>query len=1009
MSNQLQLSGAQPIKQTRYTPLWNETFASGLVTQRNPLRAGSGNALLNRLYGGRNDAFLDGLNVEISNRLTPVRRPGSSVYNSQTFPAIDNFYEFRLFNPNTETIKVMADTASIIYDATGPSTKTSLFTKSTGAGEAYFQSVGNTLYWGDGVDQNKWVQSPLIWKATTLFNAQDFIVDTNGNLQVAVGSQTFTANFVAGTGFGFKLQFLPDGILPIARFLTGVSLTFAGFVNQTALNGETEPIVSIQGANLSLVPGASSFSTVQFTFATGGAGVGAGDDSGTATTGNGITGATQPTWATGLGAVTIDAGQQWINHGPAVELWGIIGPTTAPLVSQQPVNTSDVSWVASVYFPSAGGFVAGPYPDQNGLAQPILDGSGNVQFISRTVTVGAPITGASLPAFSGTPGVSVNDGNIIWTCQGPSTPSLSHAYTLGQWVNAVATDGNSYFFRCTKPGISGATAPSWLPAYGFIVQDGAATWENQGPPFDWSRIGPTQVVSGQIEILDSNGNRETTVISGVSGSTAPTWSTVQGSDTTDNTVKWLNDGPLSPASTLPWVWAYAYKNSVTGNVSSASPVSTPITQTLNNYEIIQGQSSTDPQVDTVVLYRSVQGGSTATLLFLDEIPNIPGKMWVYFDNTPDTGLDNELLANISPFGNPPPVGLVKMTYHLGRIWGVVNNSVYFSAGPDSTDGNGNEQFPPANVFVFPDEVNRLWATSQGLFVFTVADVYLISGITTSTFFSVPFLYGVGLQNYNAWAVNGATVYIFSSDYQLLSMDMSSGVSEVGFPIGDQFIQMSTAGLTTSIYNPNTARLTWHIAGSPDKGLYVSDFNTGWFRLYPTPAPETGLTWAPFAAIVNGVSQVQSVETSPGIHNLLIAPHTSGPILMRNSSVFTDNGLTYDANFVFGSIVLAQPGQLAELVFITTDSIATGTTPSLAVQLDELFAFAEGGFENLPAFGPDPPQLEPSTSMFSQRFYLSQTQQPAVCRSLQIRVDWRVDTVQNELLSLTLFGGYSSEL
>lgn len=1008
MPNLLSINGAQS-KPTRYSSIWNESFSSGLITQRNPLRAGKGSSLMNRLYGSETDSFLAGSNVEISNRLTPVRRPGSSIYNSRLFPVILDFYDFHIFNSNTETIKVIADAQFAIYDATGPSTQTVIYAKPTPGGQAYFQSVGNTLYIGTGTTQLQYIQSALNWTATTLFQTGNFIIDPNGNVQVAVGSQTYTTLFFkdnsAATSTTLQLDPSTPNILPNVRFLQGVTVSLSNFSVATWLNGKSgvaSPAASNFNASAvnNLNPTTIQLNVAVSSFGHAGA---AGFDAGTVTTGTGISGTTQPTWATGRGQVTQDGGAQWVNHGPALENWGIAAPTVAPTVAQLPVNTTDSSWFASVYYPSAGGFVAGSFPDQNGFAQPILQGA-NIQFISAT-TGAAFKTGASLPAFSTTPGGSVLDGSFTWTCQGSATPAISHGYTLGQWVVATASDGNQYFYRCIIPGTSGAVTPtSWTPAFGQVVVDGGITWQNVGPPFGWARIGALQTVEGTAETLDSNGSRETVVVSGISGSTAPTWATTQGSLTIDNTVTWLNDGPLSPASTLPWVWAYAYKNSVTGNVSTASPVSTPVTQALNFYELIQGPASTDPQVDTVVIYRSVQGGSTATLLFEDEIPNPPaGQFWQYYDDSTDQDLDDLILANVALSGNPPPAGLTKMTYHLDRIWGVVDNAVYFSAGPDSTDGNGNEQFPPANVFVFPDQVNRLYASSLGLFVFTVSDVYVIQGTTTSTFFSVPFLIGLGLPNYNAWTVNGATVYMFTSDRQMVSLDMGTGVSEVGFPIGDQFLQ--------SNWTPGSIHVTWHISGSPDKGLYVSDFFTGWYRMYPTPAPETGNTWAPFAAIAGGISAVKSIETTPGTHSLLIGTglHGFGPILKRDSSVFTDNGVAYDANFLLGSVVLAQPGQLAELVFLTTDSIATGTRPILSVQLDEIAPFSAGMFEALPNYTADPTQLEPSTSMYSQRFYLSQTQQPALCRSLQINVDWGTDTVQNELLSLTIFGGYSSEL
>ena len=308
-------------------------------------------------------------------------------------------------------------------------------------------------------------------------------------------------------------------------------------------------------------------------------------------------------------------------------------------------------------------------------------------------------------------------------------------------------------------------------------------------------------------------------------------------------------------------------------------------------------------------------------------------------------------------------------------------------------------------------MTRLWESTQGLFVFTTSDIYGILGTTTSAFYSLPVVTGVGLLNYNAFDVNGSTPYMFTSDGQLGSISMGTGISEDGFPIGDQFLKVTTAGFNSALYNPNTAQVTCHIAGSPDKGLYVSDGSVGWFRLYPTPSPESGMTWAPFAAIQGGAGMVQSVEVVPGTHNLLIGPVTSGPILKRDRSVWDDNGRPYEAYFTLGSIVLAQPGQLAEVAFITTDSVKIGTAPNLSIQLDEIAPYSAGYFESLPntLVVPDPPQLSTSLSLYAHRYWLSNTRQPALCRHMQVRVDWgSTDRVQNELLSLSIYGGFSQE-
>ena len=110
------------------------------------------------------------------------------------------------------------------------------------------------------------------------------------------------------------------------------------------------------------------------------------------------------------------------------------------------------------------------------------------------------------------------------------------------------------------------------------------------------------------------------------------------------------------------------------------------------------------------------------------------------------------------------------------------------------------------------------------------------------------------------------------------------------------------------------------------------------------------------------------------------------------------------------MVLAQPGQLAYVKLITTDSMAVGTPITLKVQLDEIAPLSSGYFEDLTISVPDPTQLSPSNSVYAQRFYLSQTQDPAVCRHLQVLISFgNTDTVKNELLSLSIFGAFEQEL
>lgn len=960
--------------------MFTNRWFQGLWTQRNPFRDAGSTRIEEAFYGARGDAIIDGLNVEVSTRLTVVRRPGTSIYNSQTFAPINTFYEFRIFNSKIENIHVMVDTASILYDGTGPSTKIAVWNKSAGAGQTYMQSVGNTLYFGDGVDQEKWVQSSLSWEPLTEFVTQSFIVDPSNNLQLAIGNQEATITSVQIVSDLLTIGFDPS--TPFTDLPLGTNLSLSGLTVATFLNGQTISVTSLPNSI-----------TVQANFTHGDYAPAA--DTGSATTGAGITGTAEPTWAATVGAITQDGSLQWECRGSSVEGWGIATPTTAPTVTQSPAPSVYPAWQASTgYSP----------------LQLVLD---PMDVVEKLTTAG--VTGGSVPSFNPISGGTTTDGSCVWTNQGPARVQNT-AYSVGklifvEWVYYVTLNGKSHetvgqaFFECATAGTT-ANIPllsvNWTAGLNTLTNDGGVIWQNVGPLIEWAFWGAGATLSLANPILDSNGNLEQAQTPGISGSTVPVWATSQGANTVDaDGLTWLNNGPFAPASTDPWIFAYSYGNSITGHSGTASPLSNPITVSVGDQVVVQGVGSGDPQVDTIFLWRTVQGGSL--LLYLDAIPNPgAGQTWIYTNTTPDQGLNEEIEAPIAGSNNPPPVGLIALTYHLGRIWGAVQNAVYYSGGPDTTFGSGNEAFPASNVFVYPGKVVRLWPCTLGLVVFTNSAPYLIAGTGTSTdpFISIPYLNnGPGLLDYNAFDVNGSIPYFMTADSQVVSFDPSSGVSEVGFPIGDQFV--------TEGWSPSTTYVAWHVFGSADKGVYIANAS-GWFRLMPTPAPESGLTWSPFAQITGGCSAVCSIETSPGVPLLLIGPKTSGPILKRDLAVFTDNGTPYNAYFTIGSVVLAQPGQTAMVDFITTDSVKIGNPLTLQVQLDEIGGVSDGLFEPLTNWVHDLTEIGENHTVNGQRFYLSQTLEPAICRSIQIQVNYGTDTVQNEILNLSLFGGFAQE-
>lgn len=1100
-----------PITPSKSAPIHTNTFITGLWTQRNPLRdAAVPYVLAKSGAGSRFDSIIDGINAEMTARLTLKRRAGNSVYNSETFPEINRFHEFRTFSGATENIRVMADCPLDVYDATGPNRKTSIFTKSAGAGSSYFQTLGNTLYFGNGVEQKKWVQSSKVWSAGATFTSLDFLVDTNLNLQVALGART--ANII-NVSIAANVCTLTFDARVALKFYTGMTLLLAGLTTATFLNAQSAVLTSV--------------SYNQITFAFVHANYASAIDSGTASCAGGATGGIEPVWSTVRNGITVDGLEQWICKGSSTQNMGIVTPTVAPTVALAPRPSVYQSWAASTIYSTS---------------LTIIDSNSNIQ----ELTTGG-LTGGVEPTWDPVMGNTTNDGTAVWTNRGPAARANLTAYavddfiavTWSYWVTVpgtpsrcfsgntkvksfslpnsamavVAEDvefeklprvpkvmtehgpryaqlrihdykgpmidmgdgelvipdhpilrGNQYVpasiafadcptvhysgkvynlsiitkkdeerhyllangntahnklafdpegsdetggytyevtvnsvFQCVTAGVSGAAEPTWVDGVGATVVDGSVVWANVGTQASWTvNVGALQNVSLSQTIIDSNGNLQNISTPGKSGLTAPTWATTLGSTTVDNTAIWTNAGPFSAAGTEAWIYVFCGKNSVTNTISTASPQSAEVIVTTGNLVTLQGTGFDDPQVDVIQIFRTAQGGST--FLLLDEIPAplTAAEAWTYNDPNFDSRLNVEIQAETRNI--PPPTGLINLAYHFGRIWGSVGNTVYYAAGPDVNNGNGNECYRALNSFIFPSSVRRLWPTPIGMIVFTVSNIYIVlgQGTSTSRFYPLTFLEKIGLLHYDAFSVSGSTAYLMTTASKVISLDPGAGNMEIGYPIGDQF---------KTLFDPNTAYCTWHEQSSGDTGLFVADGVDSWFRMSPTSAPESGFMWSPKATIAAGFKAVQSVETSPGVANLLIGPDSGGgKILKRDTTVNKDDADLFEWDATIGSITLAQPGQVAGLDFITTDSIKVGARPVIGLLLDEI----SGTFSDLYRSRQDPPLLPPSNTLFNDRYYCAQNQEPTYCRHLQIKFSWAAEDAANELLSYTMFGAIYQE-
>jgi hypothetical protein len=1028
MAGLLESAGAQPSHAPRGKPIHVARMETGLFTNRNALHD-SAQYVISRFYGGYVDALIDGSNMEVSNQLTLIRRPGLSEWSNQTIPNAPNrFYSFA--SRLDGVVDVIVDTPVASIWAT-PTSKTTIFTKSSGAGQGYYQGVGNTLYYGDGVDLQK-------WDGTNVWNWG--IVAPNAAPAVTI-TETGTSGSAASATWNPSTVFSTMGLLVDA-------------------NGNVQQLLGVNNNGSQI-----------------------------GETGNG-----EPTWNQTPGGTTTDNGWNWTNWGPIVA-WGPVktfnnasvgGTTVNPCIVYDPRTKCCFINIAPS---NAQGTSGNSYPNfPSGYTQIVYDGTAKWFNITRPsgwqpshtyiplgtgddlhcaivepidLSNGLPTnqtvywqmndtgsnqtsgTGGTAPPWNTIVGTTTKDNQLTWLCLGSATRQTNHTYTSWTQSGSVFSaikDSNNNMQVCIVGGVSSATTTasiSWATGYGQQTSDGSVTWVCVGQSSSWaantnwylspSGFFPPQgsVPYGGPSVTDTNGNVQFIINSGKTGSSQPSWQT-PGNNTTDGTATWFC---LASASSFPgslsWTKGYQYAvsfssraandiyNTATppgwtgplgtptgaqsGHVSTASPLFTISGGNPGAINTLSGIGSTDPQVDTIIIWRTLDGGSD--LFFLTEIPNptpIGGiaQKWKYVDYQLDTTVNELISAPINESNDPPPAGFKPMAYHFERVWGAVGNFVYCSGGPDTVTGNPNESFNPTNFFEFPAAVVRILPTATGILVFTISDVYAImGGPIFATFFPSPQIPGVGLLNYNALDVHGGVIYMFTADKQLISLDPSGGASRIGGGIADKLEN----------FDPTAAFVTVHESGN-DNCIIISDGSTGWYRLNPNQFPNGNAVWSPFATITNGAGAVQSIQVSKGVHRLLVgSPSSNGKILQRDFSTYTDDGTPYTCFFTMGSINLVNPGQIAGLTFINVRAKKVGTAPTVGFLLNEI----NGTFTNFTTSHPYPWEIYGAagapTSLYSNAYYFRETAVPAYAEHLLVQVAFPAENFANEVLTLTVWG------
>lgn len=921
-----------------------DRWSSGLYTNRaatsTPVRYSAGHAI------PLLDALIDGLNVEISPANTLTRRPGYPKYCSVSYGSeTPKAFAGAILNG---ILSRLLDTDVNVYSF-DPTTLTSIHTKATTA-QSFFQQVGNILYFSDGVDNKKWdginpvtnsgLATPTSAPTIPGLNLFDTVANTQ-TVHAWVPSATYNNNTAS----------------PQNYFLL-------------APTGEVQWAVVPAGATL-------------------------------------VSQSSTPNWSAGFGFpgfVTKDGTMTWTNSGP-LGVWAASTLfsnssyiTTNQFTSINTASTNTVSGSATYSWTvgsSSAGFL------NTGLGTTGNTNVLTVDHLGLSVPTGATIGGITVSVSRASNRANaIQDVTVQLLKAG--TPAGSNLAAAGSWP---FTTGPNVYTIPTSNGVrqvygsnTNLWGTTWTPANVNATGFGIKFVAHNSSTRDTSAalVFPITVsiaytiaasdISGTVYatiITDSNGNLQRVTTSGTSGSSEPTWATAVGSNTTDGGVTWQC---LGTANQLPCLFnrTYAYGfHSGSPHLSTLSPtlvVQAPIIGPNTN---VQGFGSDDTQTDRIDLYRTFDGGSL--LLYDNTTVNVNSSTpWTIIDTSLDTDLNPELIGPVDHLNDPPPTGATILKYHMGRMWAVVGNLLYFSAGPDCLNGDGNQAWPPANVFTFAGPITGLGPTSQGLLVLSSEPSIsvVLGGPQLETFWVQPLLRNLGVSSPNCVAQDGDEITFYSSQRQMMAIS-PSGKNELGFNI---------APTLAGNYDPSASYVAIHRAGA-DQGVFISN---GADKIERFNMNAEG--WDPIAAPVSGIGPIASINTALGVTTLLST--AGGYIVARDVTAFQDSGASYGGYATVGSLVLSSPGEVpVQVKSMVLTSAAVGTDLAVSILRNEI----SGSFTSIPKTCQDPYELPASSTINMNRYDWNgvQTAYADVVKHMQVKITLPTEAAKNEIFSLSL--------
>lgn len=873
MAGPLEAAGALP-EPSEYATLSMDRHLTGLWTQRSPLRDADVPYLYGKFYSAsRFDSLIDGVNREITARLTDARRPGSSVYNSNTFPAMHSFYGYRYVRSGEEIIRVFGDGKDgAVYEVTAGQ-KALYLNKSSGAGKARFLTVNNNLYIADGVDFLKVVASPIVWTANTPYQVGQWIDSgTGAGLQVITtagtsGSSqpTFSGTFGATTADGTAVWTCKGNPTQPWQIPGPV---YAPTVTATGIGPGTATASPRVGANAT-PPNASSASQW-------------------AITANVVGSEWVSQWASGI------FHSYWLNMTSP----GFAIPAAANIASIQVTVSFNIQ---------------GPWPSGVTSNLPQLW----IGFLKNGAQYGPSFYESSIAsgvAGSRTFTQTVDGVNVAWTPEDLNATGFGVYFAWANGADSPHPPFGDRFITVTAVSITvgygGANTGTWR--YGFSYSNSITADETTGSPLS-SPVTMLQggyiAVSGPgspnpqwdtVNVYRTAQDQPTPLFlaSLTNPGTGATW-TFNDMGTPDSALlaqramlQNHEGDPPPPGFTAPEYHAGRIWGIVGNAVVYSQPLSTNGFAPLNFIPLqgelpirlfagVSSQGSTLFVWGTANIY-AIFGDGTDSNPFTPATKYMSSVGILSYDCVTPVGSTYYALTSKRKFVSlDPGAGYVEAGFPIGDQFKRVTTGAGVP-GPAPFSWNiENISYEPAtstitvpHVIIFPPNIALPAGTTVEL-----------KGLTAHPECNGPA------------AVIEATpsVLILVPPPALEGQPFFSNIPETGT------VSTLPTPATGALYDPSSAYVTWNEAESGDTGLYVADGNIGWFRFSPVASPESGYLWSPRAIIAGGTSAVQSIEIAPGVARLLIAPQWSGKILMRDSEVHGDWNDTSPVSVLLSSV------------------------------------------------------------------------------------------------------------